>query len=156
MGIFLGLALPVVIAILIHGLTRVYLDPAIETRHVIGEIDFSLFFYANIYMNPGKGERKELPERLGRMDEASNELRRLSCQLRARAHSVPLYTPAMFLCRLPKKDNVEEASKELVFLANSISQGDRHENDKARKRIQELLCLKDWQGDRYRPEHGRG
>ena len=144
MDIFLGLALPVVIAILIHGLTRVYLDPAIETRHVIGEIDFALFFYADIYMNPGKGERKELPERLERMDEASNELRRLSGQLRARAHSVPLYRPAMFLCRLPKRDEVEEASKELIFLANSISHGDRDENKKARNQIQKLLCLKVW------------
>lgn len=92
----------------------------IEPIHALwrlrGEIADSLIFHANVYMNVGY-VAQELA------DKASDVFRQQACQLLARVHEIPCYG---FLERLgwcPKRQNLEDAHRELVGLSNSV-----HEN----------------------------
>lgn len=143
MDVFLGIALPVATAIILHGLIGIYLEPAIKTRQTMGEIDFALFFYADIYSNPPPKDL--IPERRKRMEEASTELRLLASRLRAQANGIPLYVPASFLCRLPSRNDIDTASRDLIGLSNSIfTPFDPAENTARRNQIQRLLALNVW------------
>ena len=137
LGVILTSALTITGAILVYAFTRIYVEPGIDLRRVIGEIDYALYFYADIYTNPGKSKTEY-------MQEAHEALRRLASELVSRANAIIHYGLARCFCMLPSSGNVQEASKELRFLSNSIFQGDASENKKARNNIQKLLGLKAW------------
>jgi len=106
-----------------------------EQFRLKGEIANSLIFYANLYSNPGIGEREQ-------MDEASKVLRQQASQLRVTTHSIRLYRLWQFLGIVPKRADVIEASRNLIGLSNSIHQGDPMVNYNKRKKIEKWLRIK--------------
>jgi hypothetical protein len=114
-----------------------YVEPIHRLRSLIGEIADSLVFYANVYCNPGS-LRQEI------MDEASEILRRQASQLRARAYAIPLYSLWAFMRLVQEKRRIEEASKELIGLSNSVYGGvlgNARDNIEKERRIKELLGI---------------
>jgi len=126
-----------VVYVLGHFLVTLFVEPIHRLRSLIGEIADSLVFYANVYSNPGSGQGEI-------MDEASEVLRRQAAQLRARAHSVPLYSLWSLMKLVRKRTDIEEASRELIGLSNSIHRSEPNlgiENHRMREKIEELLDI---------------
>ncbi|MFC2066797.1 hypothetical protein ACFLUO_07090 [Chloroflexota bacterium] len=120
-----------------HLLVALFIEPIHRLRSLIGEIADSLVFYADVYSNPGCGQKE-------RMDEASEVLRRQASQLRARAYSIPWYS-LWSLPRLVRESaEIEDASAELIGLSNSIhnSRYDGVRNSEKREIIEKLLGIR--------------
>ena len=115
--------------------SKFLIEPILEQRRVIGEIAYSLIFYARDYTSPGLGKRD-------RMDEASEVLRQHASQLRARTHAIPWYGFWALLRRVRKYEDVLEASKRLIGLSNSIHQGDGLRNYQLARDIEKLLGIR--------------
>jgi hypothetical protein len=120
-------------------LEHLFVEPIINLRGLIGEAGNELVFYANVYCNPGYCTKDKC-------DETSNNLRHKASQLRVRAYAIPWYDLWACMRLIPKKKNIEEASKELIGLSNTvymtpgsnISEQAR-ENSKTRDKIEILL-----------------
>lgn len=115
-----------------------FVEPVHRLRSLIGEIADSLVFYAHVIANPGIPPKKK-------MDEASEALRRQAAQLRARAYSVPGYWFWVSIKLVPQKMNIQEASRELIFLSNSVYGGlvdNPRENVEKQRRIERLLGVR--------------
>lgn len=102
-----------------------FIEPIIELHKLIGEIDYSLHFYADLYANPGVA-KSEL------MDEAKNTIRQQASQLRAKAYAIRLFW---------LRKNVIEASDVLTRLSNSIHEGNAQLNIEDRNKIRKLLHI---------------
>lgn len=87
---------------------RYFLEPRQRYKEVIGKIDYSLKFYANIIANPGI-----LPEKL--YLECSEVLRTLSCELEATYKQIPFK-------KLSTCKKVSDAARRLIRLSNNLSQ----------------------------------
>ena len=121
-----------------HLCVALFVEPIHRLRSLIGEIADSLVFYANVYSNP-EVTQTEL------CDEASEALRRLAGQLKARAYTIPWYSLWSLLRLVRQKTEIEESSAELIGLSNSVHGGPSItglENDKKRIRIEELLGIR--------------
>ena len=90
--------------------------PIHRLRGLIGEIAYSLVFYASVYGNPGS-VKQEI------MDEAGEMLRRQASELRASEHTIPCYPIWAGIKLVPGKKNIQEASAELIGLSNSVHGG---------------------------------
>jgi len=127
----------IIVYVLGHFLVTLFVEPIHRLRSFIGEIADSLVFYANVYSNPGYGQ-KEI------MDEASEVLRRQASQLRARIYSIPWYSLWAFMGFVRGKKKIEEASAELIGLSNSVHRSEPNlgiQNYKRREKIEELLGI---------------
>lgn len=94
-----------------------------------------LIYYSNIYLNPGVVE-KEI------MDETSLALRTLSGKLRALNHAIRCYGFWELMKIVPKRNDVIQASKELILLSNSVYRSEYlNQNIDTEKRIKELLNI---------------
>jgi hypothetical protein len=115
---------------------RFVLDPLANQRAIIGEIADRLIFHAAAYMNPGVA-RQEL------LEEASRELRRSSAQLQARTHVIPLYDELAKVGIVRSRGQIDEASRELIGLSNSVFK-ERYEeaNMGRREKIERALSLR--------------
>lgn len=127
----------IIVYVLGHFLVILFVEPIHRLRSFIGEIADSLVFYANVYSNPGYGQKKI-------MDEASEVLRRQASQLRARVYSIPWYSLWAFTGFVRGKKKIEEASAELIGLSNSVHRSEPNlgiQNYKRREKIEELLGI---------------
>ena len=115
-------------AIVIYVLSRLVVEPVIEVRRIIGRVDYSLTFYANLYANPGSGTEEA-------MTTASTEARRLASELLAQVRAVPCYGVFAFIRWLPTMSNCRIASGDLIGLSNSVHGGNSLENEKMRNEI---------------------
>lgn len=106
----------VIVYALGHLSVALIVEPIHRLRGLIGEIAYSLVFYASVYGNPGSVK----PET---MDEAGEMLRRQASELRARQHSIPFYSIWVVMKLVPGKKNIQEASAELIGLSNSVHGG---------------------------------
>lgn len=103
----------VIVYTLGHLFVGLFIEPIHSLRSLIGEIAYSLVFYANVYSNPGDAEAEK-------MDEASETLRQQASLLKARAHAVPWYHLWASIRLVRKKTQIEEALAELIALSNSV------------------------------------
>jgi hypothetical protein len=126
-------------------LSKFIIEPIYEQRNVIGVIADDLIFYSRLYVNPGPirdrelGTIKVLPEQT----EAEDALRQHASKLMARTQAIPLYWLWEKLKLVRSKANIAEAHKNLIYLSNSIVQGDRKENKMSRTNIVQSLGFKD-------------
>ena len=113
------------------------IEPIHEQSKLIGEIADSLIFYADLYSNPGSGQREQ-------MDEAKKVLREQASQLIARNNMIPCYKFWRYLSlgHLPKRADIIEARKNLIGLSNSIHRGDPYANERRREEIEKRLGIK--------------
>lgn len=112
------------------------IEPIHAFRKVIGEINYSLLFYAQAIHTP-VGDRESEKQ-------ANEKLRQLASDLQAKAFSIPIYggLSKIIPSLLPEKSKVEEATKSLIGLSNSVFSEDRSRNYKRVEKIGELLKLK--------------
>ena len=111
------------------------IDPIHEFRKILGEIKYELIFHAQAIQTPVGAKEKE--------DEASNVLRKLSCHLLSRTFAIPFYRAISLIMPkfLPPKKNIDDASKWLIGLSNSVHSKDRSDNYKKVARIEKMLGI---------------
>jgi hypothetical protein len=112
-GSLLAISIALSIAAATFLLTEVVLKPSVALRALIGEVDYSLTFYADRWANPGVAP-------LDKTLEASFEIRNLAARLRSSAHSVPMYRLASWTRIIPPYSAVREAGQLLIRLSNSL------------------------------------
>lgn len=94
-------------------ITKFFIEPIHEQSKLIGDIAYSLTFYANIFSNPGNGK----PEQ---MEEASKILRQQASQLLEKNYTIQWYWLWELLRVVPKQEDVIAASQSLIWLSNFI------------------------------------
>lgn len=115
--------------------SRFFIESIHKQTSIIGKIDYSLSFYANIYGNPGQ-ENQEYHEK------TSKELRQLACELIEKTNMIWGYNILGFLRIVPLRKKIFEVSSNLIELSNSIIRGDADRNVDLRDNIRELLNMK--------------
>lgn len=94
-------------------LLKLFIEPAIALRGVIGEVcGFTLQNQARI-------------SNLSESDEVSDRAKELASKLIASAHSILLYSFVRIVFCLPKKENILDASHSLNAIANTLQPGAR-------------------------------
>ena len=126
----------VVIFVIGQAVLKFVLEPMFEQRRVIGEVVNSVIFYAHVYANPGGSSKKA-------MDEAHQNLRHNSSELRASTHVIPSYALWESLGIVRKHADILEVGKELIALSWGVyPKNDPLKNVDARDRVFEILDVK--------------
>jgi hypothetical protein len=119
-------------------IVKFFFEPVYRLREAIGQVDYVLGFYADVYANPT--ERRTYPV------EARDALRRAAYDLRAKAAAVP-GLPAFSLIRLtPSEKSILGASSNLIGLSNNLAgpQTDQKFNEQRQREIVKALRLREW------------
>lgn len=111
---------------------KIFLDPVRDLRKTIGQISHTLVERANVIANPGEATKE-------RMDETSDLLRKLSSQLHAHLFLIPSYNRTAVVFRLPPKEALLKASRNLIGLSNSVHQSDFNLYEVNAKRV-DAIC----------------
>lgn len=141
---FIQILLPIISTVL-FGVTvfvlgqiilEVWIKPTREYLILKSKISFALVYYAHYYSNPlSNTEHHE------KYSEGSEEIRKLAAELEGYKQRKPIFT-------LPRKKELEMASKELIGISNVFYGLSNHldivmeNNTKARNHIGELLNFK--------------
>lgn len=94
-----------------------FVEPILGLRRLTSEIAESLVFYANVYCNPSVDNQGAVDEP---SEQARQVFRRQASRLRAAVHAVSLHSLWERMGLVREKRKVEEASSELIGLANSV------------------------------------
>jgi hypothetical protein len=124
------------IALLVFGeiFTRFIIEPIYEQKKLISEIAEALIFHSNLYLNPGVSIKED-------QDKAQDILRQKASLLRAKTYAIPWYDVFASLRLVRNHSQIEEASRNLIGLSNSIHQGDPFVNKERRGKIKSALNL---------------
>ncbi|MBI1921868.1 MAG: hypothetical protein HYS23_12400 [Geobacter sp.] len=124
------------VIVLIAGqlLSKFFIEPLQEFKKLLGEIRYSLVFFAREIHTPISGDKDIC-------DKASEALRKHSCDLRSKVAAIPFYE---FMSNrssgfLPNKASVLEAARLLIALSNSVHKDDRSMNFDLKRKIYSLL-----------------
>ncbi len=112
--------------------SKFFIDPIQNLAKCIENVSNALVFYANIYTNPGTGARDEL-------DKIQLILREHASTLIARSNAIYWYRLFALLNIVPEKDNIEEASANLIGISNCIHSGDGVINAGRKDKISKAL-----------------
>lgn len=115
---------------------RYFLEPVVELRKYTGEIWDLLRFYANVYTSRPSGRLGEDNKHA----ECRKAIRQAATKLMAKAHAVPANKLFSLLRMIPKRRDIELASKELIFISNSAGE-DLVECAQAAKKVEGHLGL---------------
>lgn len=88
------------------------LNPIKHQKEIIGEIQDSVIYYANVFSPMMNKSTK---------DEASERFRKLATQLVAATRVIPFYSQLRYIFGLPSVKNIGSAHHSLVGLSNSAS-----------------------------------
>lgn len=116
-------------------LSKFFIEPIYEQKKVIGKIAHFLIYYAGQISSPGKDDIN------GIRTKASDQFRRLSCELKAKTYSIPLYCLWASMGFIIKKKKIQECHAALTFISNSLFNGKSKENRDAREKIKKILKL---------------
>ena len=116
-------------------ISKLFIEPIYEQRIVIGNVADALIYNAGWIGNPGNADPH------GERTIASDVLRQISCNLMAKTHAVPWYRLLTLLSVVPKYETIFESHRHLIFLSNSLFQGNSRDNQDAVKKIKELLRM---------------
>ena len=138
--------LAVVIFVLTQSFLKLVLEPIQAQRELVGEVAYALLFYANVVAEfdvpeeiaGGKGmkigmEREEV-------EETRKALRGLAGRLRASLWTIPFYDTLARMGWVRSKQEVIEASTQLVGWSNSLLRDDDY-RDKRRKIVADRLGI---------------
>lgn len=115
-------------------INQFFIKPIISLKEEIGRIAYALIYYSNIYTSPTKN-----PYDRDKYMETAKELRNRASELRAKYTAVSSFALRFF--RQPKKEHMALATNKLIFLHNSLFEGDARENDKVSNKIEDLLKI---------------
>ena len=107
--IFAGVSIFVIGQILL----KMILEPIQELKKAIGDIEYNLVEYAQVYANPKPPDHEH-------QTEMSRRMRALASNLNARMCVVPAYDKIGALFGLPMQQNVVLARRELIALSNGF------------------------------------
>jgi hypothetical protein len=137
--ILLTSALTVVVGVLVFVagqiVQRFVLEPAQELQKLRGEVGDALIFYGNVF---GSGDIHERERRLAMME----AVRKLAGRLRVQPYVIFGYGVLARLKLVPRRDDLLEASRLLIFLSNSASHTNHSEILQGRRDIARILGLK--------------
>ena len=137
-----GVLAGVIVATITQVFSRVFTEPILDLRELIGEVADSLIYYANVYNKLAPPERTK---------EAQYAFRRHASRLRVKAHAIVLYWPWSFMKLVPRKTEVIKASKSLIGLSNWVGDGADNaaqQADRVEEKIKELLNIETDEADR--------
>lgn len=139
--IFLTSALTIIGGVFVYVtgqiISKFFIDPIHKQAEIIGEISDALVYYAREYTSPGRLKKEML-------NEASNKLRQLASLLKAKTYVIKWYSLFELPGWIPKLKAVEEASKYLIALSNSVYKdmgGDGIKNAEVANKIRKLLNI---------------
>lgn len=124
----------ILIVVLGQIISKFYIDPVDDLRKSFGRIKDILTYYSNIYTNPGIGTHKI-------MRETSIELRKAATMLLAKKSVIRRYDFFVKLKWIPKGNDIDLVHTKLIFLSNSIFDGDSIKNYEAGEEVKKLLKL---------------
>ncbi len=124
----------VAVFVLSQWILKFVMEPILEQRRSLGRLAHAVEFWANVYCNPGSGNSEA--------DEVSRVLREHACDLLARTYGVPLYRLWQRMRFVPKREDIAEAARILIFMSNSVRRQNRAlQNSDQRERLKKLLGL---------------
>ncbi len=88
-----------------------WLTPIKNHKEVLGEIQSSLIYYANVF-SPMMNKKTQ--------DEARDKFRKLATQLVSTARVIPFYKQSSVIFGLPKLEKIRSAHHSLIGLSNSV------------------------------------
>ncbi len=110
---------------------KLVIEPVQEMKKTIAQISHAMIEHANVFMNPGVPSQDV-------MEETSQQLRKLSSQLRAHLYLVPAYRRTARLFFLPKINQVLAAASALIGLSNSVFRATGNVYEVNAKRVEEI------------------
>jgi hypothetical protein len=97
-------------------ITRLFIDPLLKLRSIIGDIAFNLIYYANIMGNYDDTDTAPEKEKL---KEAKNSFRKLAAEFKVAAYVLPCYRLFYWMRLIPSEKNILEATPNLTGLSNT-------------------------------------
>ncbi len=108
------------------------LEPLMQFRSVKGMVQNRLKYNSNKYFN-------DLPIEVSR--DAFDELRQLSCDLEEKYQSIALKMVFVVFGIVPKKQELSEVARNLIFISNSSDVESNDEKHKAFENIKKVLRI---------------
>ncbi|TKB90742.1 MAG: hypothetical protein E8D40_13500 [Nitrospira sp.] len=112
---------------------KLILDPVQDLKKTIGQISHTLVDRANVIANPDVSTKEE-------KNETSVLLRKLSAHLHAHLYLVPWYVTTCRIFRIPSKEKLLSASKNLIGLSNGIYSANPTKADEWNAKRIEAIC----------------
>jgi hypothetical protein len=128
---FVTALLAVLVFVFTQSFLKLVLEPIQEQKKLIGEVAHALLFYANV--GPVGASEEE-------RSRAREALRGLAGQLRASLWTIPFYDTLARMGRVPKREDLLEASTQLVGWSNSLNY-EAHDRPERRKIIADRLGI---------------
>ena len=94
---------------------KIWLTPIQKLREILGEIAYTMHFYAWIYTSVPKEDTYAIHQ------EACNKMRDLSSRLRAQAAVIPYYWLPALVRLVPKLRDLDEAAGRMIRISNKSS-----------------------------------
>ncbi len=148
MTIFLTIFSGVITFVIGQIIVKLLIDPVQEMKKTIAQLSYVFIEHANVILNPG------VPK-IEIIDETTVLLRRLSSQIHAHTHIIPIYDKVYKIFGLPSKAKLYEASSDLICLSNNIHKAHDNTYEMNTKLIAHISYLLDvyisessrWSGD---------
>jgi hypothetical protein len=130
--------LGVLLGFVVGQTVKFFFEPVYRLREAIGQVDYVLGYYAEVYMNPRA--------RISYPAEARDALRRAAFELRVKAAAVPGLRFFSKIRLTPSERLLIEASRNLIGLSNNLSghQTERQYNEQRYNQIIQALGLHEW------------
>jgi hypothetical protein len=116
--VFLTIFTGTTIFVLGQIILKLFIEPIIQLRRTIGEVAYSLGYYANVITNPQK-EEGQLDKRY--MD-CRGKLRELSMRITADYKAILIPVLAAIVRMIPSMDSLSSASANLILLSNTVGE----------------------------------
>jgi len=114
------------------------IKPYVEYRKVLGEISYTLIYYANLIISaPAHSKRDEQAE-------ISERLRQISARLRAAITALPFHELMRLFRLVPPQELIQDAANRLIRISNLLLETEQKRHDEIRQdmaAIGELLQI---------------
>ena len=114
------------------------IKPYVEYRKVLGEISYTLIYYANLIISaPAHSKRDEQAE-------ISERLRQISARLRAAITALPFHELIRLFRLVPPQELIQDAANRLIRISNLLLETEQKRHDEIRQdmaAIGELLQI---------------
>lgn len=121
---------------------KMYVDPVKDFRKIKGEVAGQLYFYANLFSNPGSASSEDLTI-------ASESLRKLGADLNSCVQQLPRWKIIRTLFELPSEIEIKEAITPITGLSNGVFKTTEHgmfiladKNKERVEKVKELLRIR--------------
>jgi hypothetical protein len=116
--------------------TRLLVDPFIEFRRLLGEIGHALVLYSDCFFNASATASTP------KFEEGKRQCRVLASRLRSFSNAVPCYSFLARCHRVPRHEDVYEASACLIGLSNTTAKDPATVVQQRYNRISKLLGIR--------------